>query len=109
MKILNCAAFTRCVIYINDEFIDKAENPNNIMSMYNLIEYSGNYSDTSGSLWQFKRDKSPVTDTWNPGNVSTNNSLWKINMTQFIGNEKINNKFDISRFIYSQQRFDCFL
>ena len=25
--------------------------------MYNLIEYSENYSDTSGSLWQFKRDE----------------------------------------------------
>ena len=24
--------------------------------MYNLIEYSDNYSDTSGSLWDFKRD-----------------------------------------------------
>ena len=24
---------------------------------------------------------------------------WKINMAEFIGNEKINNKFDISRFI----------
>ena len=27
------------------------------MSMYNLIEYSDNYSDTSGSLWQNKRDE----------------------------------------------------
>ena len=27
------------------------------MPMYNLIEYSDNYSDTSGSLWQFKRDE----------------------------------------------------
>ena len=27
------------------------------MIMYNLIEYSNNYSDTSGSLWQFKRDE----------------------------------------------------
>ena len=27
------------------------------MPMYNLIEYSNNYSDTSGSLWQFKRDE----------------------------------------------------
>ena len=27
------------------------------MTMYNLIEYSGNYSDTSGSLWDFKRDE----------------------------------------------------
>ena len=27
------------------------------MPVYNLIEYSDNYSDTSGSLWQFKRDE----------------------------------------------------
>ena len=27
------------------------------MPMYNLIEYSDNYSDTSGSLWNFKRDE----------------------------------------------------
>ena len=27
------------------------------MPMYNLIEYRDNYSDTSGSLWQFKRDE----------------------------------------------------
>ena len=25
--------------------------------MYNLIEYSGNYSSTSGSLWHFRRDE----------------------------------------------------
>ena len=27
------------------------------MPMYNLIEYSDNDSDTSGSLWQFRRDE----------------------------------------------------
>ena len=27
------------------------------MPIYHLIEYSDNYSDTSGSLWQFKRDE----------------------------------------------------
>ena len=27
--------------------------------MYNLIECSNNYSDTSGSSWQFKRDEVP--------------------------------------------------
>ena len=31
--------------------------------MYNLIEYSDNYSDTSGSLWQFKRDEVPTNNT----------------------------------------------
>ena len=39
-----------------------------------MIEYSDNYSDTSGSLYQSKRDESPVTNTGNPHNVSTNNS-----------------------------------
>ena len=28
------------------------------MPMYNLIEYSNNYSKTSGSLWQYYRDES---------------------------------------------------
>ena len=31
--------------------------------MCNLIEYSDNYSDTSGSLWQFKRDEVPANNT----------------------------------------------
>ena len=36
------------------------------MLMYNLIEYSDNYSDTSGSLWQFNRDEVPANnaDLW---------------------------------------------
>ena len=42
--------------------------------MYNLIEYSDNYSDTSGRLWQFKRDEPTVAEAGNPYDVSTNNS-----------------------------------
>ena len=38
--------------------------------MYNLIEYSNNYSNTSGSLWQFKRDEVPTDDA----NLIINNS-----------------------------------
>ena len=53
-----CAPFTKCVIHINDEQIDTAENLDIIMAMYDLIEYGDNYSETSGSLWQFKRDES---------------------------------------------------
>ena len=37
-------------------FVDEAIHIYISMPMYNLIEYSDNYSDTSGSLWQFKRD-----------------------------------------------------
>ena len=32
------------------------------MSMYNLIEYSDNYSKTSGSLWQNCRDEPALND-----------------------------------------------
>ena len=32
------------------------------MPMYNLIEYSDNYSGTSESLWQFKKDKVPANN-----------------------------------------------
>ena len=28
--------------------------------MYNLMEYSDNYSDTSGNLWQFKKNEVPA-------------------------------------------------
>ena len=44
------------------------------MVMYNLIGYSGYYSDTSGSLWQFKKDESPITNAGNPENASAANS-----------------------------------
>ena len=43
------------------------------MPMYNLIEYSVNYCDTSGSLWQFKRDKQPKENDGDFSNVSTDN------------------------------------
>ena len=53
----NCAPFEKCRTEINETFIDEATHINITMSMYNLIEYSDNYSDTSGSLWHFKRDE----------------------------------------------------
>ena len=44
------------------------------MPIYNLIEYSDNYSDTSGSLWQLKTDGSYINTDGNYFNVSVNNS-----------------------------------
>ena len=63
------------------------------MPMYNLIEYSDNYSDTSGSLWDFKRDEivnnANVTNDDNApsfkykasliGNTETNGKKWSKN------------------------------
>ena len=70
----NCAPFTKCVIHINDEHVEIAENLDVIMPMYNLIEYADNYADSSGSLYQFKRDESPMNDAENPLNVALDNS-----------------------------------
>ena len=66
----NCALFTKSITHINDEHVDGANNLI-IMPMHNLTEYSDNYSDTSASFSQFKRDKPPVTAPGNPENVST--------------------------------------
>ena len=66
----NCAPFSTCTTEINDAFVDEASRIYIAMSMYNLIEYSDNYSDTSGSFWQFKRDEVPTDNA----NLSINNS-----------------------------------
>ena len=42
--------------------------------MYNLIEYSDNYADSSGSLYQFKRDESPMNNDGNHLDVTLDNS-----------------------------------
>ena len=52
----NCAPFTKCTTHINDKHADDVNNLAIIMPMYNLIEYSDNYSGSSGSSWIFKRD-----------------------------------------------------
>ena len=66
----NCAPFTKCITHINDEHVDNADYLDIVMPMYNLIEYSDNYSDTLGSLWQFKRDEQNMNNG-NPADVIT--------------------------------------
>ena len=70
----NCAPFTRCVTHVNDEHVETAENLDIVMLLYNLIEYSDNNEDSSGSLYQFKRGESPMNNAGNPNNVTLNNS-----------------------------------
>ena len=47
----NCAPFTKCIIRINNADIDTAQDTDIVMSIYNLTEYSKNYSKTFESLW----------------------------------------------------------
>ena len=52
----NCAPFTKFISRINNKDIDNAQDIDIVMPMYNLIEYSDNYSKTTGSLWQCYKD-----------------------------------------------------
>ena len=67
-------SFTRCVIHLNDTHNETAEKLELVIKHYNLIEYSDNYQDTVGSLYQFKRDEQPLNDTGSLQDVNTNNS-----------------------------------
>ena len=47
------------------------------MPMYNLIEYSDNYSKTSGSLSQYYRDESALNDAGAVANLpGSSTSFW---------------------------------
>ena len=52
----NCAPFTKCISRINNTDIYTAQDLDIVMPMYNLIEYSDNYSKTLRSLWQYYED-----------------------------------------------------
>ena len=69
----NCAPFETCNVNINDEYIEAAKYLDIIMPMYNLLEYPDNYEDTTGSLFQYKRDEPPD----NNGVVITNTTSLK--------------------------------
>ena len=45
--------------------------------MYNLIEYSDNFSKTSGYLWQFHRDESRLTNASFIDDFPGNSTLFK--------------------------------
>ena len=52
----NNALFINCIVKINNVLIENAENLDIVMPMNNLIEYSKNYSKTSGTLWNYYKD-----------------------------------------------------
>ena len=91
LALKNCALFTKCNLEINDEHVDTTENLDIVMPMYNLIEYSDNYQDSSTTLYQYKRDEPPEDDA--VANLTADNSdplKYKIkllgNVTEVAGN-----------------------
>ena len=51
-----CVPFTNCISEINNTQISNAKDIHIVINAYNLLEYSDNYSKTSGSLWQYCKD-----------------------------------------------------
>ena len=91
----NCAPFTSCISKINNEQIDNAEYIDIVMPMYNLIEYSDNYSKTSGSLWQYCKgipavDNNGAINDFNGANV-TDSFNFKTKITSGTNDNRIIN------------------
>ena len=83
----NCAPFTKCITKIDGITIDHAEDLDLVMPMYNLIEYSSNYSETTGSLWFYSKDEATnfhadIANTSNIVIIFTNNTKYKAKLLE---------------------------
>ena len=71
VTLKNNAPFISCVSKINRALIENAEDLDIVMPMYNLLDYSKNYSKTSGSLWNYYGDE--LADETNDNNNPNKN------------------------------------
>ena len=68
----NCAPFTECISKRNNTKVDNEKDFDVLMTMYNLMEYSNNYSKTPESLLQYDRDQQEI--------CLTKSELFKLNI-----------------------------
>ena len=85
----NGAPFRTCDVTINDEHVEKAEDLDIVMPMYNLLKYSDNYRSSTGSLYQFKRDE-PPDDNADVANDTTR-LVYKSKLIKGTDNNNVNN------------------
>ena len=91
----NCTPFTNCISNIYNRQIDNAEYIDIVMPMYNLIEYSDNYSKTSGSLWQYCKEIPAVNNDGNIVNFNGANATNSFNFkTKIAGQTSDNGRTD---------------
>ena len=71
-----------CISQIYNKFVDNVEELDIFMSVYNLLEYSDNYSMTSGSLWNYYRDEvnDAANENDNANNKINNNKTIEVNL-----------------------------
>ena len=68
------APFKSCISKTNNTLIDNGEDLNIVKPMYNLLEYSGNHSMTSGSLRNYYRDEINYDANENDNDNNNNNN-----------------------------------
>ena len=92
----NCAPFTNCISKINNTQIDNAEYINIVLPMYNLIEYSDNYSKTFGSLWQYYKEIPAVNNAGDIIDFNGSNATDSFNFkTKITGKANNNDRIDV--------------
>ena len=92
----NCAPFTTCINKINNTEIDNAQYIDIVMLMYNLIEYSENYSKISGSLWQYCKEIPAVNNNGNIVDFNGTNAAESLNYkTKITGQINDDGEIDI--------------
>ena len=77
----NNAPFISCITKINGELIEDVEDLDIVMPMYNLLEYSKNYRNTVGSLYDYYRDE--LSGDGNNNNDNNNNNVVNANAFQY--------------------------
>ena len=85
----NCHPFTKSEIHLNDEYVETADNLDLITNMYNLIEYSDNYSDSTASLYHFKRQEQNYNNNENIVDLTTDDSSSFKYKSSLLGNATV--------------------
>ena len=79
----NCAPFVKCIKKIDGTTTDDVVDLDLVMPMYKLLEYSSNYSDTTGNLWFYSKDDAVSFS----GNIVSNSKFKTFEYkTRLIGN-----------------------
>ena len=50
----NCDPLSKAIVNLNDEYVETSDHLDLTMNLYNIIDYSDNYADTTGSLYHYK-------------------------------------------------------
>ena len=81
---------------MNNTQIDNAEYIDIVMTMYNLIEYSDNYSKTSGNLWQYCKEILAVNNAGDIIDFNGANTTGSLNFkTKITGQTNNDGRIDV--------------